>query len=439
MFAPLPPVRSGIAAYTAELLAGLAPRHAIDVFVESRDELRQPAPGGVTLRSAHDFVWARQRTPYDLVVYQLGNAHCHDYMWAYLARWPGLAVLHERHLHHARGRFLLQRGRGSDYAAELRFSHPDAPPAADLLARTGFDGPLYYVWPMEGVAVRASRAVAVHDAGLAAALRERHPGVPVHVVPMGVADPGGADPAPIRARHGFGPDAVVVAAFGGVTPEKRIGPLMTAFAAARAYAPDARLLLVGASVPHFDAGARARALGIDHLTTMTGYVPDGELPAYLAAADVIACLRWPTGGETSAAWMRALAAGRATIVSELAQHAGLPTLDPRTWAATNDGSDRREPIAVAIDLLDETHALTRALKRLFRDPALRADLGAAGRRWWAAHHTPAHMAAAYEAAMADAAARPDPEVRLPAHLRPDGRERLDELLAGLGVPDPLSF
>jgi hypothetical protein len=48
------------------------------------------------------------------------------------------------------------------------------------------------------------------------------------------------------------------------------------------------------------------------------------------------------------------------------------------------------------------------------------------------------MAAAYEAAMADAAARPDPDVRLPAHLRPDGRERLDGLLAELGVPDPLA-
>ena len=30
--------------------------------------------------SAHDFVWKQLREPYDLVVYQLGNAACHDYM-----------------------------------------------------------------------------------------------------------------------------------------------------------------------------------------------------------------------------------------------------------------------------------------------------------------------------------------------------------------------
>src|SRR5690606_15672291 len=222
IFSPLPPVRSGIAAYTAELLTALAPRHAIEVFVASADEQRAAAvPAGVCVRSAHDFVWARRRTPYDLVVYQLGNATCHDYMWPYLVRWPGLVVLHERHLQHARARRLLQLKRADDYTAELFFSHPDAPPGAERIGLAGYDGPLVYLWPMEGVAVRAARAVAVHDASLAAALRARHPGVPVHAIPMGVADAGGAAPSPIRARHGFGPQTLVIAAFGGVTPEKR--------------------------------------------------------------------------------------------------------------------------------------------------------------------------------------------------------------------------
>ena len=51
---------------------------------------------------AHDFVWKQQRAPYDLIVYQLGNAPWHDYMWAYLAAFPGLVVLHDGRLHHAR-------------------------------------------------------------------------------------------------------------------------------------------------------------------------------------------------------------------------------------------------------------------------------------------------------------------------------------------------
>ena len=69
-FSPLPPIRSGVAAYSAELLPHLERTLTIDRFDESR---------------AHDFVWKHRRAPDDLVVYQLGNAPCHDYMWAYLA------------------------------------------------------------------------------------------------------------------------------------------------------------------------------------------------------------------------------------------------------------------------------------------------------------------------------------------------------------------
>ena len=59
-FSPLPPSTSGIAAYSAELLPLLDARgHPIDRF---------------TAANAQDFVWKMRRAPYDLVVYQLGNA-----------------------------------------------------------------------------------------------------------------------------------------------------------------------------------------------------------------------------------------------------------------------------------------------------------------------------------------------------------------------------
>ena len=65
---------------------------------------------------------------------------------------------------------------------------------------------------------------------------------------MGVADPLGTQVAGgdggrkagtevaardggVRARHGMPEDAIVLAAFGGMTPEKRIGPLLRALSA----------------------------------------------------------------------------------------------------------------------------------------------------------------------------------------------------------------
>ena len=102
-FTPMPPVRSGIADYSLEILPLLGNGYDIDVFVDEESAGgERPGPSGsdrpnvsnVTVLGAHDFLWRHTRRPYDVIVYQLGNAPCHDYMWPYLVRFPGLVVLH---------------------------------------------------------------------------------------------------------------------------------------------------------------------------------------------------------------------------------------------------------------------------------------------------------------------------------------------------------
>ena len=127
--------------------------------------------------------------PYDLVVYQLGNAACHDFMWPHLARLPGLVVLHDGQLHHERSRALLSRGRVDDYRAEFRYNHPDAPEHLPDLIISTLGGSLYYLYPMLRWVVRTARLVAVHSEGLASDIREAYPGVEVRSLRMGVPDP----------------------------------------------------------------------------------------------------------------------------------------------------------------------------------------------------------------------------------------------------------
>src|ERR1044072_7754874 len=106
-FSPIPPVRSGVAVYSAELVAALRSEHRIDVFVDepvAAAPARRPEPA----RSAHEFVWRQRQAPYDLTVYQLGNSSHHDYLWPYLFRYPGLTVLNDDHLHNARAAQLLR-------------------------------------------------------------------------------------------------------------------------------------------------------------------------------------------------------------------------------------------------------------------------------------------------------------------------------------------
>src|SRR5581483_8165829 len=116
-----------------------------------------PDPGTYRVESAHDFVWRARRHQFDLVVYQIGNSRLHEFIWPYAFRWPGLAVLHDARLHHARGRARLRRGDAAGYRAEFAWSHPDVGPDAAELAIAGFDGAYYYFWPMLRGIVESSR------------------------------------------------------------------------------------------------------------------------------------------------------------------------------------------------------------------------------------------------------------------------------------------
>ena len=69
------------------------------------------------------------------------------------------------------------------------------------------------------------------------------------------------------------------------------------------------------------------------------------------------------------------------------------------------------------------------MRRLATDPALRASLGDAGRRYWEREHSMPRMVDDYERVMAEAAASPIPHVTLPSHLVNDGDRVLNDTLA----------
>jgi glycosyltransferase involved in cell wall biosynthesis len=464
-FSPLPPDPSGIAAYSAELVPVLAPScGAIDLYIKTAwpptdldadaakrvDRVRTArewfashpstkAAQSATVHAAHEFVWRHRRAPYDLVVYHLGNSSAHDYMWAYLFRYPGLLVLHDAQVHQARALWLLRRlePRLDDYLAELQSNHPDAPPDLGSLFAAGLGGDLYRLWPMVTLPIRASRLTVVHNAHLAQRLRLDHPAAAIRHIEMGV----GSDPAPpdfaavsaIRERHGIPGGAVVVGAFGGITPEKRIPQLLEAIAGAPRL--DLHVLLVGQPAAHYDVAADVRRLGLEPRVHIAGYVPDGDLPAHLAAVDICWCLRWPSSGETSASWLRCLAAGKPTLLTALAQLRDVPTL-----AVNDDGvaavSTSVEAVGIAIDPVDEPRGIAHALDALAADATCRRTLGDNARARWARLHTLPQMADAYRTAINDAARRPAPAPVLPAHLLDDGTGTLRRILAEMDVPEP---
>jgi len=312
----------------------------------------------------------------------------------------------------------------------------------------GLEGSPYYLWTMLRLVMARARGVVVHDRQLLALLQAEHPDTPMTHVSMGV----GPRPAPEDADEATAPPAgighrasgITFAAFGLITPEKRIPQILEALATVREQVPGVRLRLVGEHAEHYALWQDVARTGVGGSLEVTGYVDAAQLDRELRAADVCLCLRWPTAHETSASWLRCLAAGRPTIVTDLLTTVDVPTLDPRHWQLKHTRTDAASilqppptttAVAVSIDMADEAHMLRQAMMRLAQDAALRAALGRQAYAWWQAHHTIARMQRDYLRALAWAATLPTPTwpVDAPAHVRPDVSAHARDLIAPLGV------
>ena len=442
-FSPLPPVRTGLAVDSRELLGRLGADHLIDVFVDepAADAARRinRFPRSVAVHPAHEFVWRAARSPYDLTVYQLGNSAHHAYQWPYLFRYPGLLVLHDGQLHHSRAAALMRQRRSDDYRAEFAACQPDTSVDAAELAIAGFDSHLYYYWPFTRLVVAASRMTAVHTPALRDDLASESPEAHVEYLHLAHGslvgeEAAGARRARVRSQYGIPADATVFGCFGGLTPDKRLPQILEAFGAIRHSLARPVLLLGGEAPSHYDLrdDISRRSLGTAVVTT--GYIEnEDELTSLIAASDVTLNLRWPTARELSGPWLRSLAAGRCSIVSALAHLAGIPMINAGTW--TRDGD---APIAVAIDVLDEGHLLPAAMRRLATDQALRLQIGSAARAYWQREHSYERMLDDYRRLIQLAASLPAPRPPLPEHLLNDTSGLTGRLLAPLGVPVPWS-
>jgi glycosyltransferase involved in cell wall biosynthesis len=212
-----------------------------------------------------------------------------------------------------------------------------------------------------------------------------------------------------------------------LTSEKRIAQVLEAFAGTLAYAPAARLLLVGEAHNAADLRAQILRLGLGRRTIRTGYLKsDEELTGCIAACDASLNLRWPTAGEMSGPWLRCLALGLPTVIVDLAHLAGVPSLDPRTWRQ-HGGDTGKDPVCIAVDILDEDHSLGLAMRRLATQAALRERLGRAAADYWRREHAPERMFNDYRRVVAHALVVDLPRPALPPHLLDDAGRLLDEV------------
>jgi glycosyltransferase involved in cell wall biosynthesis len=359
-------VRSGIADYSAELLAPLAGRFDIELVIDPHQPPLTPelASRFATL-PVNELTARHAARPYDLFVYHLGAVHRHLYLIGPLLRYRGLVVLHDFWL----GGLVRQAAELGQwpvpFAEELRHEGEDQ--MAGWLTGPGLpDWVAGEMLPLNRRLLESAAGVLVHSEWALRRVR-RVCDTPAACVPLVMPLPPPRPAAEERRRLGLPAGDFVVGTLGQVGPAKRVASILRAVAGLpETVRGRARLVVVGDGEPALmaDLARLAEGLGIGERVQFTGHVTLEDFSAYARAADVCVQLRYPARGESSASVLRALAAGAACVTSDQGPMAELP--DGVTWKV-------RSPHQEVTDL-------TAALARLHAEPDRRRVLAEAGRR-----------------------------------------------------------
>jgi len=329
-FSPLPPIPSGIADYSAEILPLVAEQAEVDVFTRRSNRRAFEEFPSVTIRDPGAF--SRLADRYDAIFHHLGNNPHHDYVYRAARERPGIAVFHDLVLHHLISYlFAERRPDWQTYRSLLTEEYGETGEKLLSLRKRGlFTGFEHFLYPLNAHVARRAQNIVVHSDVGREQIAEIAPDVPATVIPhhAGSPPPGvqGITREEARQSLGLPPDAFIVGHFGFLTIPKQPAAVLRGFAHLVERRPDALLLLVGQKQVHGMALERLiENLGLSHRVRIAGFVDLPNFYLHLKAANAVVNLRYPSAGEASGTFARALAEGRAVIVNNVGSFAGVPS------------------------------------------------------------------------------------------------------------------
>lgn len=383
---PLPPERSGIADYSAQLIPELARHYEIDVIVAQQD-----VAGGAVIGAARvrDLAWFQANgASYDRVIYHFGNSAFHVHMVELLERVPGVVVLHDFFLSGLAAYRELAMGMRGTWADVLYRSHGYEP----LVKLAAYQHEvLVRDYPCNYPVLAAALGLIVHSPVSTRMADHFYPGADAvrwKQVPLMRATAlfTAADQTAARTSLDLPADAFVVCSFGFMAPSKLNARLLDAWLASP-LAQDERcyLVFVGEGDPNEYGDAIRRRIQSSPASgriRITGFASPEDFHGYLLAGDIAVQLRSMSRGETSAAVLDALNYGLATVVNANGSMADLPD----------------DALIKLPDEFDDA-ALQDALISLHGDSARRAKLAAAGKALMLEVHKPRQCATDYARAI----------------------------------------
>jgi glycosyltransferase involved in cell wall biosynthesis len=382
---PLPPERSGISGYSAELLPELSRHYNIDV-IAAQDVVSDPwIKANCPIRSVEWFRVHADR--YDRVLYHFGNSHFHQHMFSLLEEVPGIVVLHDFFLSGIAAHMDVTGYQPGFWAQTLYQSHGYA--AMQQRFQSSDTSALIWRFPCNLNVLQKALGVVVHSENsrrLASQWVCEGAAKDWAIVPLLRIPELGIDRAEARRLLKLGSDDFVVCSFGLLGPTKLNHRLLDAWLASE-LAKNVNCILVFVGENHGgEYGAELlttiRRSGLGKRICIAGWVDTSTYRHYLAAADVGVQLRTLSRGETSAAVLDCMNYGLATIVNANGSMADLP--DDGVWKLLDEFDDNE---------------LVNALEILSQDPVRKQQLGLRAREIILTRHAPRTCADQYAQAI----------------------------------------
>ena len=376
---PLPPEKSGIADYSAELLPELARLYEIDVIV-AQDEISDSwINANCSARSVQWFV--ENSDNYERVLYHFGNSTFHQHMFELLKAIPGIVVLHDFYLSGIVAHMDMHGLAKNYWVQELYKTHG----YAALYDRFHDKQMQDVIWnyPCSLSVLQNSLGIIAHSSNSLRLAEQWYGGetTDLAVIPLMRESTISTTKDSSRKTLGFGAGDFIVCTFGLIGPTKLNHRLIQAWLKSR-LAQDRSCHLIFVGENHSGAyGQELLATIRSHQNSnihITGWTDMSVFRQYLSLADVGVQLRTLSRGETSAAVLDCMNYGLATVVNANGSMADLE--DQAVWKLPDEFSDKH--------LID-------ALETLWQDENRRRRMGEAARDIILRDHNPHTCAEQY--------------------------------------------
>lgn len=385
---PLPPQKSGIADYSAELLPSLSQYFDLDLFTEPESEV-EDIYGNKKFRI---YPWKElidRQDLYDTVIYQFGNSKYHKYMFHLLRQVPGVVVLHDFYLSHIReyiystnysegiqenSNFLLESGEMHGLFSMVDFVQRGIKEAI-------------WDWPLNWDVLKYAKEIIVHSSYQNSLIRKYYgqgwfPQTTIVNQLRKIEDMATPEEKRLaKQKLDINPDSFTFCSFGFLNSTKLNLLTINAFAKYLFADDKATLIFIG----EIEKGPYEQSviklideLGISEHIIITGFVDNELYRCYLDAADAALQLRTHSRGETSRAVLDCMAFGIPTIINA---HGTL--------------NDYDEQDIIKLSEYPEVDEITQAMSQLALEQGYRQKIGENAQNAIRNNHNPDRIASAY--------------------------------------------